>query len=62
MGGGTISLIFQNKPDKIIHAWVYGKGDFVELRIFDVSEEDEIALAQIKRQYADILCDRAMAL
>ena len=62
VGGRSISLISQKKPDKIFTIWVYrGAGNY-ELRTIDVDDLTDEQIQKIKIIYARFLKDKNLAL
>jgi hypothetical protein len=64
MGGSNITIMFQEKPDKIFKVWIYlGKGSRWQLRDFSestsFSKED---IERIRERYRKFLEDKAHAL
>lgn len=63
MGGMTIDIMFQDKPDKVFRAWIYGVPKFRALRILSVvdyySEKD---IQNLQSRYKKFLEDKKHAL
>jgi len=62
MGGRSISLISQKKPDKIFKVWVYRGDGVYQLRTIDVEVLTDEEIREIKIAYARFLKDKKLAL
>ncbi len=62
MGGRSISLISQKKPDKIFKVWVYRGDDDYQLRTINVEVLTDEQIRKIKIAYARFLQDKKLAL
>lgn len=64
VGGKFISIIFQDKPDKMFTAWVYKLGDGTyDFRSFgqDLRYDSE-KMAELRKQYSEFLIDKENSL
>lgn len=59
-GGKDITLIFQDKPDKIFHAWIYelGNGEGYDLREFREDTEDSKDIGALLKAYGKYILDK----
>jgi len=63
MGGNFVSIIFQDKPDKVFRAWLYTKSkDDIELRTFDDAALPTDELNDIKKHFGLYLSDKELAI
>lgn len=63
-GGTLITILFQDRPDKVFVAWVYPEGDAkkLTLRKFDVGDFGEEGLRRIKVRYKELIEDKVHAM
>lgn len=63
MGGSVISIIFQDKPDKIFDAWVYDMlEDEYDLRGFWARDMSNNEIDVIMKQYGELIRDKEHSL
>lgn len=63
MGGSLITLIFQDRPDKVFKAWVYENDRKAhELREFAPGDFDEGEVEEIRVRFAEFLRDKTHAM
>ena len=63
-GGAFITIIFQDKPDKVFKAWVYPEGSKrkLTLRKFDLGQYSDEDINRIQSRYRTILRDKEHAM
>ena len=63
-GGTLITILFQDRPDKVFVTWVYPEGNDnkLALRAFDASKYSEEDIKRIKISYKKLLDDRSHAM
>jgi hypothetical protein len=63
-GGTLITILFQDRPDKVFVAWVYPEGanKKLTLRRFDAGEFNEEDIRRIKIRYKTLLEDKVHAM
>jgi hypothetical protein len=63
-GGTLITILFQDRPDKVIVAWVYPEGSNKELtlRKFDLGNFNDEDIKRIKVRYRKLIEDRVHAM
>ncbi len=65
MGGTWVTIMFQEKPDKIFAAWVYtlkGAQKRLSLRAFDLAKFSEDDIQNVKIMYRVFLEDKTHAM
>jgi len=63
MGGNFISIIFQDKPDKVFRAWLYTKSkENIEVRTFDDAALPEEELNEITTRFGPYISDKALSI
>ncbi len=63
-GGTMITIMFEDKPDKVFVAWVYKAGakGTLTLKGFDIREYSPEEIAALNKRYAEILRDKVHAM
>lgn len=63
-GGTLITILFQDRPDKVFVAWVYPEGDDknLTLRKFDVGDFSEEDIRRIRIRYKKLIEDKVHAM
>jgi hypothetical protein len=64
LGGTLITILFQDRPDKVFVAWVYPEGSNkkLTLRRFDVGDFSDEDLRRIKVRYRKLIEDKVHAM
>jgi len=59
-GGTLISILFQDRPDKVFVAWVYPEGSNKELKLrrFDVGDFSDTDMRRIRVRYKKLIEDK----
>ena len=62
-GGTLITILFQDRPDKVFVAWVYPEGGKrLTLRRFDVGDFSDEVIKRIKVRYKKLIEDKTHAM
>jgi hypothetical protein len=63
-GGTLITILFQDRPDKVFVTWVYPEGakKTLRLRRFDVGDFNDEDIRRIKIRYKKLLDDKTHAM
>ncbi|MGB6624795.1 MAG: hypothetical protein WBE43_08415 [Candidatus Acidiferrales bacterium] len=63
-GGTIITIIFEDRPDKVFQAWVYPEGikKILTLRVFDLGKFSSEDVRRIRVRYKQLLEDKVHAM